>query len=188
MNHPRNSNLTKIKPHNSVYLRNYKFSSKNHAFSKKNRWRNFTFIWNFFLLTQCFLVNSLSADSMFFLSRKYIVWVIWKITKNLTAGGWQWSLARVVWWRPRASNSIRIVRSSSVFLSSENHLAPSIQSRRQGKKWRSRNQNWVEMLILSQMTIPQTISKTVLSILSYLSISIAIYWKLNNSENWMNSE
>ena len=115
MNHPRNSNLTKIKPHNSVYLRNYKFSSKNHAFSKKNRWRNFTFIWNFFLLTQCFLVNSLSADSIFFLSRKYIVWVIWKITKNLTAGGWQWSLARVVWWRPRASNSIRIVRSSSVF-------------------------------------------------------------------------
>ena len=70
---------------------------------------------------------------MFFLSRKYIVWVIWKITKNLTAGGWQWSLARVVWWRSRASNSIRIVRSSSDFLSSENHLAPSIQSRRQGK-------------------------------------------------------
>ena len=39
------------------------------------------------------------------------------------------------------------------------------------------------MLILSQMPIPQT----VLSILSYLSISIAIYWKLTNSLNTLHS-
>ena len=40
----------------------------------------------FLLLGGFFLnLNSLSADSIF--SRKYIVWVISKITKNLTAGG-----------------------------------------------------------------------------------------------------
>ena len=140
----------------------------------------------FLLLSSFFLnLNSLSADSIF--SRKYIVWVISKITKNLTAGGWQWSLARVVWWR----SWVKLYQNESYYPPHHHHFiirefAPSRLSRRQGKKWRSRNQNrssMLKMLILSQMTIPQT----VLSILSYLSISIAIYWKLTNSLNTLHS-
>ena len=84
------------------------------------------------------------------------------------------------------SEWIVLFSSSSAFYHLRIHLAPSRLSRRQGKKWRSRNQNrsWkLKMLILSQMPIPQT----VLSILSYLSISIAIYWKLTNSLNTLHS-
>ena len=168
--------------------KNHKIVSKWTDFLK-SWWEILPLISTFLLLSGFFLnLNSLSADSIF--SRKYIVWVISKITKNLTAGGWQWSLARVVWGRPR----VELYQNESYnpphhqhFDHPRIHLAPSILGYLEDReKWRSRNQNRsskLKMLILSQMPIPQT----VLSILSYLSISIAIYWKLTNSLNTLHS-
>ena len=64
------------------------------------------------------------------------MWVIWKITKNLTAGGWQWSVARVVWWRSCALFSIRthaiLLSTSEFFLSSEHFFIRLVPPRNTG--------------------------------------------------------
>ena len=147
----------------------------------KFRCKIFTFNFNFSSFQWLFLnLNSLSADSIFSLESILCGWFqkLRKISQQEDDN----DRSRAWYDGARASNSIRMNR-TILLLPPRVHLAPSRLSRR-GKSEEVVIRIELKMLILSQMTKPQT----VLSILSYLSISIAIYWKLNNSENWMNSE